>query len=412
MTRTTESTRPADLDSFDRPIPATGDRETVDLPVLAAGVSKISSARCIEEIGGAALVSLRELLVDRGRHAPVILGLERGERLEIWSTIRPERCSLDLGSFDLGLGRDRAPGAEHGAGEPMKEAVVAAFGLGEPQCLQWFRIGNPFLPRGALAVVSATPLAAPVASCVHILSSVCYIALERLDLSRELERADVERFELVDQLVRASEDERALLAGDLHDGPLQTLSALSYHLSLAGWQAAYGDGDEAAGAIDRAEHILREEIGKLRSLMMNLVPPSLAEGGLVAALREYVSRMALEYQDVALHIDAPDGEIGVREGQARILYRVAQEAIMNSLKHARASVIEISVRRFGHDIVVSVRDDGVGFDADDAAKAVCLGHIGLAYMRRRIELMGGRLEIQSNRGSGTTIEATVEIARD
>jgi signal transduction histidine kinase len=417
MTTTTDTNRDFEVES-PRDTIGHESASTIDCALLGGGISRIASARSFEELGRQALALIQDILAVAGCSSSPIVGLVSDDGLEVWSSLVPERASVniysqsDQGSLCPSSIKDlRSPEQDFlTSGDPIKNAVVSTYELGSSCGLGWFLVGDHFFPRGVIAIVSDIPLVASVASCVELVATTTSLALERIQLKGQLRIAEAKQSQLIDQLANASDEERALLAGEIHDGPLQTLSALVYNLQLAGWKAADGNGYEAAEVIDRAEDTLRKEIANLRALMMNLVPPTLSQEGLLPALVEYVHRMSLEYPDLALRIDAPEGNIELPEERGRLLYRIAQEAVCNAVKHARASVIRISLWRRGQFVILSVQDDGVGFDVSEAGRAVLRGHVGLSYMRQRVDILGGRLDIKSSPDYGTSVEVTVEIS--
>jgi signal transduction histidine kinase len=160
-----------------------------------------------------------------------------------------------------------------------------------------------------------------------------------------------------------------------------------------------------ADAAERVQEQLRAEINGLRRMMKELRPPALDERGLEAALRDYVGRVAEEH--------GLDGSV---ESQIAgrlpptldtILYRVAQEAITNVVKHARARGFSLALQAMNGRIEMDIRDDGVGFDPEDGARKASRGHYGLIGMRERVASAGGALAVESRPGEGTCIHVVL-----
>ncbi|HXF37938.1 MAG TPA: sensor histidine kinase, partial [Actinomycetota bacterium] len=226
-------------------------------------------------------------------------------------------------------------------------------------------------------------------------------ALER----RTAETIASERRRLLEQTIRAAERERILVAGDLHDGPLQRLTAITFKLERVAGRLRRGDAAGAGELLGSVQAGMAEEIGAIRDVVRSLRPPVLEESGLGAALRDHVR--ALEGStglrctvrtDLASRLD--------REVEV-VLYRVAQEALTNAIKHARAGNVWVSVLSENGTARLVVRDDGVGFEPTDSPELVRTGHFGLASMRERVEMAGGSLRISSAPGRGTTLEAVL-----
>jgi signal transduction histidine kinase len=140
--------------------------------------------------------------------------------------------------------------------------------------------------------------------------------------------------------------------------------------------------------------------------MADLRPPLLDEYGLAAALawhaEEFSRRTGIR---VTVDDEAAEAVRSLRLEAALALFRISQEALNNVLKHARAAAVRIEVVLAGSDVVLTVQDDGAGFDTSSVPR----GRLGMTTMRERAEAAGGRLEIASAAGRGTRVVATVPI---
>lgn len=204
------------------------------------------------------------------------------------------------------------------------------------------------------------------------------------------------RVELAGQLLRAREDERSRIAGEVHDDPLQWMVAASLQLQLL--ESRLADVG-LAGATCPAEKATSTAIGRLRALLVELHPPSLERGDLLDSIREYGQRFAdIEGPQVTLESSLRNEPSGP---EASVLFRVAREALANTHKHAKAKRVALQVieRRGGVELVVA--DDGQGFDSRSSPDLP--GHFGLASMRARAASVGGHLEVESRPGAGTKI---------
>lgn len=220
------------------------------------------------------------------------------------------------------------------------------------------------------------------------------------ELARSLERlrrADAERRRLLGHLIRAREEERAQVAADIHDDPLQKVAALKLRVGLLRELAT---SPRQIEQIDVVDGTVGQVISSLRNLLFQLRPLTLDRDGLGATLRELLHRMGEEAGfSSALH-DEMETEPPT---EARVTcYRIAQEALTNVRKHARASFVEVSLRTEGSGTRVRIRDDGRGFDPERIAPRP--GHLGLPDMRERAELAGGWLRVTSAPGAGTVVE--------
>jgi PAS domain S-box-containing protein len=213
-----------------------------------------------------------------------------------------------------------------------------------------------------------------------------------------LRRTIHQRRALAQRLESAQEEERRRIAQDIHDDPIQVMSALDLRLRML---AEHPDRITAA-ALEELETIVAESVERLRSLLFELWPTSLEHEGLVASLRLYLGHTAgqmgwrVEFLD-QLGTEPPP--------QVRsVLYRIAQEAIVNARTHAQAHTVQLSVAGAGDGVVVRISDDGVGFDTQGGIEPRP-GHLGLSTMVERAELLGGWCRITSAPGSGTTVES-------
>lgn len=204
------------------------------------------------------------------------------------------------------------------------------------------------------------------------------------------------RRQLVSESIRADDLRNAELAEQLHDGPLQTL--LAARLDLDEIRERTPD-----PALDRIHAALQETAVGLRSTVTALHPQVLAQLGLTPAVRELL-RQYESQPDVTVRTDLED--VGHPEGQA-LLYRAARELLANVNKHAGASTISVGLYRSGDRVVLTVADDGRGFDPSTVAQSVAEGHIGLASLQVRVEAMGGSMAISSEAGFGTQVRITL-----
>lgn len=202
------------------------------------------------------------------------------------------------------------------------------------------------------------------------------------------------------RLLRSREEERARLARDLHDGPLQALIGLNLQLGLLQPKVA----DSTALQEMRAE--VRTLLTDLRGVCSELRPPMLDMLGLAAALRSLAEDWSTQ-SGVAVHLDLPDlSALPPLPGDTAVnLYRVAQEALANAARHAGASRVNICLAGREDGIRLIVEDDGRGFNPPgEIGELTSSGHFGLVGLRERVNLIGGKLNLDSVPGRGTRIQ--------
>lgn len=256
------------------------------------------------------------------------------------------------------------------------------------------RVTHPDRPLGLGPDRGALPVALVALVVFGLLIAFAHAVRAEAAAREELQRANEA---LQRDAARAHElaalRERSRIAMDLHDALGHGLTAAAVQL-----QSARRLRDERPAEADaflrRAEASVGELLGDLRATVSHLRDVPLGPVALDAALEGLATRYD-EHSAIVRDI-AP---VVVAEDVARVAHRVAQEALTNAARHARAKTVTIGLAASGEDVVLSVRDDGVGFDP-----AAVRGH-GLPIMRERINAVGGSLRIVSARGDGTLIEA-------
>ena len=173
-------------------------------------------------------------------------------------------------------------------------------------------------------------------------------------LTRRVTRAAAERERLLRNAASASDAERRRIARDLHDGVVQDLAGSAYTLSALAREA---DGADRI-ALDETSDVLRRSLHSLRSLLVEIHPPGLTADSLPAALQDLTA--PLEASGVEVRVRA-DGGSEADEDTVALVWRVAQEAVRNTLRHAEAGSVSIDLREEGKSIILEVTDDGVGF---------------------------------------------------
>jgi signal transduction histidine kinase len=223
----------------------------------------------------------------------------------------------------------------------------------------------------------------------------------------ELRVVQADRDRLLDRTVRATEEERARVAVDLHDGPIQQFTVLGFRLGKARSRLRTGELTETDEALDVVERELSAGIAELRRLMSDLRPPALDEGGLEAAIRDQVELFRRRTgAEITFEAD-PDCELD--PDTQVVLYRITQEALINVTRHASATHVHVSFTTPNSHAALDIRDDGVGFDQKRAAAFAQDGHFGLAGMAQRASMVGGRFEVHSAPGRGTSIHVEVPL---
>ncbi len=222
---------------------------------------------------------------------------------------------------------------------------------------------------------------------------------ERHHAHERLVRLDEQRRWLLGRLVQAQEEERHRIAGEIHDDAIQAITAARLRLALV---RDHLDEPERQLRFEEAEAALSASLKRLRTLVFDLRPAVLDEVGLSAALRQYLTETAGQggFQG-ALRDDLeqePPAEVRV------IAYRIAQEALTNVRVHANATWVDVRLEASDGGLLVTITDDGVGFEPSWAEANPRPGHLGLTSMRERATMAGGWHHIDSHPGYGTTVK--------
>lgn len=211
-----------------------------------------------------------------------------------------------------------------------------------------------------------------------------------------------------EQAAAAGVAERQRLARDLHDSVSQALFSMTMHTRAAERRLAHlgPEADPARAEVAQLQELTRGALAEMRALIFELRPQSLAEEGLVAALRKQAAAVSAREQ-LEVEVRGPEHRLPLTPAAEEHLYRIALEALHNAVKHGHPTAVTVDVAADGDEVRVDVTDDGIGFDPSLRRP----GHLGLGTMGERAESLGGTLAIVSRPGSGTTVVATVPAAR-
>jgi signal transduction histidine kinase len=235
-------------------------------------------------------------------------------------------------------------------------------------------------------------------------------------MTRQLESAERARLASLrmsaTSMQRAQEEERARISRELHDDVCQRLTGTRYRVDVlqdgvpAGNRKMLRELEEVAVELDRS-------ISEVRRISSNLRPSVLDDFGLIAALRLLCSEMQRS-TGIAVTCEVPDAAADHVDGTTEIaLYRITQEALGNISKHAHATQVDLRLGRDDVGIVLTIRDNGVGFMQDDVDRSRESGHgFGLRTMSERAELLGGRCDVKSTKNGGTTVTVSLPLPEE
>ncbi len=216
-----------------------------------------------------------------------------------------------------------------------------------------------------------------------------------------------------DRMIEVQEEARKKLARDLHDGPTQSVSAIAMRINLV-QRMITRDPRGAREELNRIEDLARRTTKEIRHMLFTLRPLVLESQGLTAALKSMAEKIKETYsQDVQVQVDESLLE-NVEMGKQSVIFYLAEEAVNNARKHAKAPHIWVRLLPSGKDIIrLEVQDDGRGFDVEAVTRAYDQrGSLGLVNLHERTELVNGVLNIQSAPGKGTLIQVYIPLSEE
>jgi len=240
------------------------------------------------------------------------------------------------------------------------------------------------------------------------LANLVAVAVENTLLLDRLKGQEESLEGLIRKTLNTQEEERRRVARELHDETSQVLHGVMMNIEFLETQAVDSGNEDLVARLE-AVKALAEQAGKnLDKVMFDLRPALLDELGLVAALRWSLAQARDAF---GVDIEFEPAEIGrMSEVMEMVAFRIVQEAVSNCVKHAEAQHTSVDLRVEDDELRIEVKDDGVGFDANEAAVRGRTGEAaGLLGMRERAELLGGRLVVTSVKGSGTTVLAEIPL---
>ena len=237
------------------------------------------------------------------------------------------------------------------------------------------------------------------------LLGVLSVMLDITARANALRHSESETRLLSAQLVAAQELERQRIARELHDSVGQALGGVKFGLESC--EAQLGAGKEVTRTLRQLAGSMQGVIDEVRRISMNLRPSTLDDLGILPTLGWFMREFSAIYGQIELKtlVDVEEEEIAAPLKTA--IYRIVQEAFNNVVTHSRARRVSLVLRRRERKLELQVQDDGAGFDA--AARGKGRSGLGLATMRERAEVTGGRFALRSEAGAGTTVAVSWPI---
>lgn len=288
----------------------------------------------------------------------------------------------------------------HGTSEPIDECPVVRMRKSLSRESQVVPLGNRWFN------VSVDPLPAgdgQSTEAVHVMADIT----ERKQVEEALAEQTEQLRVLSARLADVQEAERQRIARELHDQVGQNLTAMGINLNVLRPYLAEAS-DAAQACLNDLLVLVKETTGRIRGVMADLRPPELDDYGLLAALRWYTGQIGPR-AGLAIAVEGEEPSPRLSSQSETALFRIAQEALTNVVKHAQATHAMVSVKADEETVRMTVADDGVGFAPAELERADAAPHWGLLTMRERAQAIGARWRVESSPGQGTRV--VVEIAR-
>jgi PAS domain S-box-containing protein len=250
----------------------------------------------------------------------------------------------------------------------------------------------------------------PIFANTGEVTGISAVAMEITDLAkmRQQQIDDQARIEIQQRIIEQREQERLQIARDLHDGPLQVFTGILIYLQDLVDRTK--SDPELSKIVQDLKQDIQTGIGELRHYATELRPPTLASFGFEKAIWAHLQEFKRRHPDIQVQFEAKQvGDI-LSEAPRMALYRIYQELMNNIIKHARATEIDIQFEKTLEVAELIVRDNGVGFSVpSDWLELARHKHLGLVGLQERVEAVGGRVEIRSKPGKGTTVRVVIPL---
>jgi signal transduction histidine kinase len=216
--------------------------------------------------------------------------------------------------------------------------------------------------------------------------------------------------QLTRQIISAQEEERKEISRELHDGVVQTLVGINIELSALGTGSTVG-AHHLKAKIARTQRLVENSVNEVHRFARELRPAVLDDLGLIPALHAFSKNLA-ERKKLKIQLTAFGGVEALGGAERTVLFRVAQEALNNVARHAHATQVKISIIQISGAIRMEIRDNGRSFNVRKIVSANAPKRLGLVGMRERVEMIAGKLTIESAPGVGTAVRAEIPFNKE
>lgn len=226
----------------------------------------------------------------------------------------------------------------------------------------------------------------------------------RLQQQAAMQEAILKQQELATRaIIEAEENERKRIAGDLHDGVGQMMSAAKINLSSLSSEIQFAD-EQKKLRFENALKLVDDSCAEVRNVSHNIMPNSLLRNSLAAAVRDFINKIDNSVLKINLHAEGLNEKID--ENVEIMLYRIVQECVNNVIKHSGADTLDITLVNDAEEITATIEDNGKGFNTADKSK---FDGIGLKNIRTRVDYLKGTVEWDSSPGRGTVVSIHIPL---
>ncbi|AGA59829.1 histidine kinase [Thermobacillus composti KWC4] len=214
------------------------------------------------------------------------------------------------------------------------------------------------------------------------------------------------------KIILAQEEERKRMAREIHDGPAQSLANLVLRTEIAERMLVKQEFQLVQEELMELKSQVRSGLEEIRKIIFNLRPMALDDLGLVPTLRKFVQDFE-EKTKIRAVFETSGRELRMPSAMEAAVYRLVQEAFSNALKHASPTYVSLEMTFYPKRVLVVIQDNGVGFDVEQTmGRSKTSSHYGLIGMHERVELLNGKIDIESARGQGTKITISIPVSTD
>lgn len=254
-------------------------------------------------------------------------------------------------------------------------------------------VGKRSNPMPVLITASATEVDGRRGVCLVVTD----LTEQKLAMAREQE--------LQVHLMEQREAERVRIARNLHDGPLQDVLALSY--TIHSLIPQLGEAEQSSPIREIYENVVHLA-GELRNVCNDLRPPNMLRFGLSKAIHYQTDELSSRHPNLTFQLDLTDDGHKIPKPVATTLFRIFQESMNNVIRHSQASIVTIRLMLNKESVLMEIQDNGIGFKLPgDWIELARHGHLGLVGMKERIDAADGKIQVNSAKGKGTTVQVEI-----